>query len=57
MKRLNIGGRLFAVIGEAPAMTATVFKRVAEKEWEEEKFFETVLPTMINVSKPTPFEF
>ncbi|MGE5467057.1 MAG: protein-L-isoaspartate O-methyltransferase family protein [Ignavibacteria bacterium] len=39
--QMSIGGRLFAVVGEAPAMTATLLVREAEDAWRTTGLFET----------------
>lgn len=56
-QQLNVGGRLFAVIGEAPVMQASLITHVNEEEWETEVLFETVLPPLIGVSEPKRFLF
>ena len=52
---LKVGGRLFAIIGEAPTMRAVVITRVAEETWSETTLFETVVPLMINAPLPETF--
>ena len=54
---LNIHGRLYAVIGKAPAMTATVFHHEAEGIWKETTLFETVRPRLPHVEEPNGFIF
>ena len=54
---LNPGGRLFVVVGDAPAMDARVITRSGDNEWQTESLFETVLTPLVNGSKPTPFLF
>ncbi|HET6655836.1 MAG TPA: protein-L-isoaspartate O-methyltransferase [Gammaproteobacteria bacterium] len=54
---LDIGGRLFVVVGQAPVMEALLLTRVAENEWARESLFETVLPPLDNVLAPSPFSF
>lgn len=54
---LNRGGRLFAVIGEAPVMEAVLIQRVGENEWTQESLFETELPMLINAELPDRFNF
>lgn len=56
-EELNIGGRIFAVLGEAPAMKATLITRVDENRWTEKHLFETVLPRLINIEKSNHFIF
>ncbi len=56
-EQLNTNGRLFAVIGQAPSMNATLIQRVGPDQWAEEILFETVLPPLINAEEPQKFEF
>jgi protein-L-isoaspartate(D-aspartate) O-methyltransferase len=55
--RLEVGGRLFAIVGAAPAMEALLITRVSETEWARESLFETVVPTLDNAVAPSPFVF
>lgn len=55
--QLNVGGRIFAVLGEVPAMKATLIIRVDEDTWKEKHLFETVLPRLINIQSPEHFVF
>lgn len=57
LKDLNLGGRLFAVIGTAPAMSAFVYTREQENDWQSKNLFETVLPEMLNSPQPEQFQF
>jgi protein-L-isoaspartate(D-aspartate) O-methyltransferase len=52
---LNIGGRLFVLVGEAPIMEATLIVRTGENEWHAEKLFETVLPPLLHATRPQKF--
>jgi len=54
---LNPGGRLFAVVGDAPAMDARIITRSGDNDWETESLFETVLTPLVNGSKPPQFLF
>lgn len=54
---LKVGGRLFCVLGDAPAMAATVYTRVAQDEWQHETLFETVVPRLINAPQSPAFRF
>jgi protein-L-isoaspartate(D-aspartate) O-methyltransferase len=56
-KMLNVGGRLFAVIGEQPIMEATLTQRISEDAFRHEAIFETCLPQIINAPQPEKFEF
>jgi protein-L-isoaspartate(D-aspartate) O-methyltransferase len=52
---LKIDGRLFMVVGEAPAMEALLITRVGENEWSTESLFETELVPLVNTSAPSHF--
>jgi protein-L-isoaspartate(D-aspartate) O-methyltransferase len=56
-ENLQIGGRLFAVVGEAPVMEALLVTRINANEWREERLFETVIPPLQNAAAPAAFEF
>ncbi|PHV12536.1 protein-L-isoaspartate O-methyltransferase family protein [Chitinimonas sp. BJB300] len=55
-EQLAEGGRLFAVVGDEPAMTASVFTKVAGSI-KQEKLFETVITPLVNAPQPARFEF
>ncbi len=54
---LNPGGRLFVVVGTAPAMDARLVTRTGGNDWQSESLFETVLAPLVNGSKPPQFLF
>jgi len=54
---LNRGGRLFAIVGDAPVMEAVLIRRMGQDEWSREVLFETELPALINAPQPTRFVF
>ena len=56
-KSLNIGGRMFVIVGDAPAMEALLITRVGEDQWQKESLFETVIPPLANAPQPPRFEF
>ena len=56
-QQLRVGGVLFMVLGNAPAMQATLIQRVAESGFKEDVLFETCLPTLINAPQIRRFEF
>ena len=56
-RQLSIGGRLFVVVGEAPAMDARLVRRTGEEEWVTESLFETVLPPLDGAPVPSRFVF
>ncbi len=49
------GGRLFAIVGESPAMQAKLFTRLDEQHWSEENLFETDLPYLTHAAPPKRF--
>lgn len=55
--QLKRGGRLLAVIGDEPAMTATLITRVGETDYSKRGLFETCIPPLRNVPQPTRFVF
>jgi len=55
--KLNLGGRLFTTVGESPAMVSQVITKVADKEWEIETMFETVMPVLVNAKSKASFNF
>ncbi len=54
---LNPGGRLFVVVGDAPAMSATRVTRIDEDNWQSDTLFETELRPLINGALPPQFSF
>ena len=45
-RALAVGGRLFVVVGDSPAMEAMLVTRVGESEWSTQSLFETDLPRL-----------
>jgi protein-L-isoaspartate(D-aspartate) O-methyltransferase len=56
-RQLEIGGRLFIIVGEAPVMTARLIRRTAEDAWTSESLFETVVDPLMNARRPQEFTF
>jgi protein-L-isoaspartate(D-aspartate) O-methyltransferase len=54
---LEIGGRLFIIVGEAPVMAARLIRRTAEDAWTSETLFETVVDPLVNARRPQEFTF
>ena len=57
LQRLNVGGRFFAVVGDAPVMKATLITKTAENQLVSAEVFETVVPPLINAAQPSRFDF
>jgi protein-L-isoaspartate(D-aspartate) O-methyltransferase len=45
-RQLRVGGRLFVIVGAAPAMEALLITRTGRDQWSSESLFETVLPPL-----------
>jgi protein-L-isoaspartate(D-aspartate) O-methyltransferase len=54
---LNVGGRLFVVVGEAPLMEARLVERTSEGSVSTQSVFETVIDPMVNAVRPAGFTF
>ena len=54
---LNPGGRLFVVVGNGPAMSATLITRIDENDWQSATLFETDLAPLVNGALPPQFSF
>jgi protein-L-isoaspartate(D-aspartate) O-methyltransferase len=56
-RQLEVGGRLFMFVGDAPVMTARLVRRTAENAWTTESLFETVVDPLINARRTQEFTF
>jgi protein-L-isoaspartate(D-aspartate) O-methyltransferase len=56
-EQLAAGGRLFAVVGEAPAMTAKLVTCTAPGTYGTAELFETVIKPLANAERPSRFRF
>jgi protein-L-isoaspartate(D-aspartate) O-methyltransferase len=56
-RQLEIGGRLFVVVGEAPVMDARLIRRTGEGSWSSESLFETVIDPLLNARRLPEFRF
>lgn len=52
---LAVGGRLFVVRGESPAMDAVLVTRTGEHAFREDSLFETDLPYLVHAAPPKRF--
>ena len=57
LQQLKIGGRLLAIVGEAPVMSAEVVTRVSDVAFQTVKIFETCVKPLRNAQTPTRFKF
>ncbi len=56
-RQLEIGGRLFVVVGEPPVMEARLVRRTGEGSWSSESLFETVIDPLLNARRLPEFRF
>ncbi|MGB6605241.1 MAG: protein-L-isoaspartate O-methyltransferase [Steroidobacteraceae bacterium] len=56
-RQLEIGGRLFVVVGEPPVMDARLVRRVSESAWTTQSLFETVVDPLENAPRRPAFVF
>ena len=57
VEALNPGGKLFVVVGDAPAMKAKLVERTADNDWQTISLFETSLAPLVHASLPPQFLF
>lgn len=57
LEQLEVGGRLFAVVGEPPVMTARLVTRTAPQAYHTVELFETLLAPLVNCEQPPRFRF
>ena len=57
LEQLAPGGRLFAVVGEAPAMSARLVLSTGAGGWRSNDLFETVIAPLANAAHPSRFRF
>ena len=57
LAQLTVGGRLFAVVGEAPAMQARLVTCTAPGAARSTELFETVIRPLVNAEHPPRFRF
>ena len=57
LDQLKIGGRLFAIVGEAPVMGAQLITRTAEDAFRTDVRFETQTASLVNAQQQESFVF
>jgi protein-L-isoaspartate(D-aspartate) O-methyltransferase len=55
--QLKIGGRLAAVVGADPVMSAEIITRVSDASFDASRLFETWLKPLRNAEQPSSFRF
>jgi protein-L-isoaspartate(D-aspartate) O-methyltransferase len=56
-QQLKIGGRLAAIVGSDPVMTAELITRVSETGFDTVKLFETRVAPLAHAERPSSFRF
>lgn len=56
-QQLKVGGRLLAVVGKPPIMTARLIVRTSENSFSETGLFETCIQSLRNCPQPEKFVF
>jgi protein-L-isoaspartate(D-aspartate) O-methyltransferase len=57
LTQLRVGGRMLAVIGDAPAMSACLVTRTTQDAWDTHKLFEISIAPLRNAARPSAFRF
>ena len=57
LQRLKPGGRLFAILGEGPAMSAILVTCASQGVCRTDSLFETVCKSLVNAAEPERFVF
>ena len=57
LDQVRVGGRLAAVVGDAPAMSAEIWRRTGEATWETVRIFETVVKRLRDAPRVSQFVF
>jgi protein-L-isoaspartate(D-aspartate) O-methyltransferase len=55
--KLKVGGRLMAIVGNEPVMSATLLTRLGESQFRTEQNWETVAPRLQHFPEPSAFRF
>jgi protein-L-isoaspartate(D-aspartate) O-methyltransferase len=56
-KQLKVGGRIAAIVGEAPVMECVIITRMAENAYDTVKIFETNIKPLSSAPTPSHFAF
>ena len=57
LTQIKVGGRILAVLGEAPIMSACLITRMAKDAWDTRVLFETSIKPLRNAAVPSAFHF
>ena len=57
LQQLKVGGRLLAIVGQEPVMSALRVRRISDSGFHTESMFETVAPRLTGFAEPARFSF
>ncbi|HWV63542.1 MAG TPA: protein-L-isoaspartate O-methyltransferase [Oxalicibacterium sp.] len=57
LSQIKVGGRMFVVVGNAPAMTAQIITRTSDVAYDTVGVFETLIKPLRNAVAPSHFKF
>ena len=57
LKQVKVGGRIGAIVGDAPAMSFNIITRTSETGYDTVKVFETNVKTLTGAQAPSRFQF
>ncbi|RZI41403.1 protein-L-isoaspartate O-methyltransferase [Herbaspirillum sp. HC18] len=57
LKQIKVGGRIFAIVGESPVMSAQIITRVSDTAYDTVKVFETDVKALRDAPVPSQFTF
>lgn len=57
LEQLTLRGRLIAVIGTLPMMSAQVFTRIKQDQWSYQSIFDTIIPHLVSRYQTETFNF
>jgi len=57
LDRLAVGGRLFAILGDAPVMKAVLVRQPVAGSFQHVELFETMAKPLVNAPQPPRFRF
>ena len=56
-RALAVGGRLFVIVGEGPAMSARLVRRTSPTTWMSQDLFETWIEPLLHATRSPRFVF
>jgi protein-L-isoaspartate(D-aspartate) O-methyltransferase len=57
LAQIKVGGRMFVIVGHAPAMTAQIITRTSDIRYHTVNLFETIVKPLRNAVVPSQFKF